>query len=157
MPKEAYQEMIEDDDIQIIDETLAELPKLLTCEGMTFWQQKGYKAGKLKPKGRFSNWCQLIDGNLLLNIRFPNSEGQMKAWKLFARFNADKPPPQYWDRPARYKRTNAQWMLGGDNVWGIAYEDIKELAKENTSEQLLQSLSADLKISFLYSQQKYAK
>jgi len=149
--------MIEDDDIQTFDETLAELPKLLTCEGMTLRQQKGYKAGKLKPKGKFSNWCQLVDGDLPLNMRFPNSEGQVKAWKLFARFDAAKPPSQPWDRPERYRRMKAQWMLGGDDVWGIAYQDIKELVKETTSEQFLQSLLADLKASFQYSRQQYGQ
>lgn len=147
--------MIKDDDTLIIDETLVELSELLAREGMTLVQKKGYKAGKLKPRGRFSNWCQLVDGNLALNISFPNSQGQEKAWKLFARFDVAKGPSQPWDRPERYKRKKAQWMLGGDDVWGIAYEDIKELANKTTSQQFLQSLLADLKASFQYSQQRY--
>ena len=39
----------------------------------------GIAGNELKPKGKFSNWCQLVDGDLPLNIRFPNSEGQVKA------------------------------------------------------------------------------
>ncbi len=147
--------MIKDDDTLIIDETLEELLGLLAREGITLVQKKGYKAGKLKPEGRFSNWCQLVDGNLSLNIGFRNSRGQEKAWKLFARFDVAKGPSEPWDRPERYKRKNAQWMLGGDDVWGISYEDIKGLANKTTSQQFIQSLLADLKVSFQYSQQHY--
>ena len=148
--------MIDDDDALIIEETLAELPKLLAGKGMIFVQKEGYKAGKLKPKGRFSDWCQLVDGTLALNVRFPNRHGQVKTWKLFARFDAAKAQSKPWDRPERYRRKEAQWMLGGDDVWGISYEDIKELANKTTSQQFLQSLLADLKASFQYSQQRYS-
>jgi len=123
---------------------------------MTLVQRKGYKAGKLRPKGRFSNWCQLIDGNLALNTSFPNSQGEEKAWKLFARFDVAEGLSQPWDRPERYNRKKAQWMLGGGDVCGIAYEDIKDLASRTTSQQFLQRLLADLKASFRYSQQRYS-
>ena len=148
-------EMIEDNDAHIIDETFVELPKLLAREGMIFVQRVGYKAGKLKPKGSFSNWCQLVDECHIINVRFPNSSGQEKTWKLFARFDANMAPPKPWERPERYRRKKAQWMLGGDDVWGIAYEDIKELVKETSSQQLVQRLLADLKISFQYSEKRY--
>jgi len=147
--------MIKDSNTLIIDETLAELPELLAREGMTFVQKTGYKAGKLRPKGRFSNWCQLVDGDVTLNASFPNRQGQEKAWKLFARFDATKGPSQPWDQPERYERRKAQWMLGGDDVWGIAYEDIKELANKTSSRKFLQRLVSDLKTSFQYSQEHY--
>jgi hypothetical protein len=147
--------MIEDDDALIIDRALAKLPELLKGEGMIFVQKKGFMAGKLKPKGRFSNWCQLVDGTLALNVRFPNRHGQVKTWKLFARFDVDKAPSKPWDRPERYSRKKAQWMLGGDDVWGVAYEDIEDLAKEITHQQFLQCLIADLRSSFQYSQGRY--
>jgi hypothetical protein len=115
-------------------------------------QRKGYKAGKLSPR---RNWCQLVGGRVPLRVRFPNSQGQVKTWKLFARFNTGEAPSWPWDQPEPYERKKAQWMLAGDDVWGIAYEDIREWAKQMTCKQLLEHLVGDLQVSFDYSRQCY--
>lgn len=140
-------EMIDESDAAIIDEALAKLPQLLKGKGFTFVQRKGYKAFKAFPHSR-RNWCQFNDGDVALRIRFPNREGKQKTWKLFARFDPSDPPPKPWDQPEKYQRKKAQWMLGGNDAWGVAYEDIKECAVRLTSEQIIQSLAKDLARSF---------
>jgi len=144
--------MIEQDDAAIIDECVAILPELLLSRRILLRQKYGYKAGKLSAK---RNWCQLVDGDVRLPVCFPNSQGQVKTWKLFARFDADKPPLWPWDRPECYEHKKARWMISGDDVWGVAYEDIKEWATHTTSSQLLERLTSDLQVSFNYSRRRY--
>lgn len=144
--------MLEQEDAAIIDECLASLPGLLLNRGITLKQKYGYKAGKLY---RTRNWCQFVDGDVQIPVRFPNSQGKVKTWKLFARFNAAQPPLWPWDKPERYQYKKAQWMISGEDVWGVAYEDIKEWAKRITSGQLLERLVNDLQVSFDYSRQRY--
>ena len=139
-------------DAAIIDDCLAELPILLSKRGLELKQKRGYKAGKLS---RTRNWCQFIDGDVPIPVTFPNSQGRVKTWKLFARFGSNEPPSWPWDRPERYERKKAQWMPAGDDVWGIAYEDIRDWAKSATDRQLLERLVSDLLVSFDYSRQRY--
>lgn len=144
--------MIEKDDAVIIDECLALLPGLLLNSGITLKQKCGYKAGKLS---RTRNWCQLVDGDVQLQICFPNSQGQVKTWKLFARFDSRQPPLWLWDKPERYERKKEQWTISGGDVWGVAYEDIRACSKGMTSSQLLERLAGDLQVSFDYSRHRY--
>ena len=144
--------MIEPYEAAIVDECLAQLTALLSKKGLTLEQRVGYKAGKL-PGGR--NWCQLVDGDVALRVQFPNRHGQLKTWKVFARFDAKQAPSEPWDRPQEYERVKAQWMPAGPDVWGIAYDDIKGWAEQFICAQLLQRLVADLEISFKYARRHY--
>ena len=148
--------MITQGDATIIDGALAQLPCLLASKGLGYVQRRGYKAFKLPGKRR--NWFQFNDGNVPLNIRFADTRGQTKTWKLFARFPADKAPSWPWDKPERYERKKAYWMLAGekeDDVWGIAYEDIKVWGEQMTSQQILNCLQSALQDSFAYSCRRY--
>ena len=136
----------------IVDECLAQLPALLLERRITLKQKHGYKAGKLS---RTRNWCQLVNGDVALRVHFPNNRGQVKTWKLFARFDAAQSPRSPWDKPEQYQRKKAQWMISGDDVWGVAYEDIKEYATRHTDRQLPERLADDLVASFTYSRQRY--
>lgn len=144
--------MLQREDAAIIDECLASLPGLLLNEGITLKQKLGYKAGKLH---RSRNWCQFVDGDVQIRVCFPNSQGEVKTWKLFARFDTIQPPSWPWDKPERYEYKKAQWMIAGDDVWGVAYEDIKEWAKSASDKQLLARLADDLQVSLTYSRQRY--
>lgn len=142
--------MIADGDARIIDEGLAALPELLSSKGFLFVQRTGYKAfWHLGVK-----WCQFNDGDVRIPIRFPNTKGETKTWKLFARFDPSKPPPQPWDRPQPYQYKKAQWTMGGDDVWGVAYEDIRKWARQATSEQIVHDLAAELRASFQHSKER---
>ena len=81
--------MLTQDDKMQIDNLLIDLPALLAKVGLVLKQNVGYKAGKLS---RTRNWCQLVDGDVSIRTHFPNIEGKVKAWKLFARFNTSQPP-----------------------------------------------------------------
>ena len=140
------------EDVAIIDHSLALLPKLVHDNGIVLKQKRGYKAGKLSAT---RNWCQLVDGDVPLRTSFPNSRGQVKTWKLFARFDTRQPLSWSWDRTNHYERKKGMWMIAGDDVWGVAYEDIKEWAKCITSKQLLETLANDLQVSLSYSRQRY--
>lgn len=144
--------MLEPEDAAITDECLASFPRLLLNKGVTLKQKLGYKAGKLTHS---RNWCQLVDGNIPIPVTFPNSQGQKKTWKLFARFSSVKPPAWPWVRPERYVRVKAQWMPAGDDVWGIAYEDLIEWGKSATSTEILERLANDLQASLDYSRRRY--
>lgn len=142
--------MLQREDAAIIDTRLASLPRLLLNKGITLKQKRGYKAGKLH---RSRNWCQFVDGDVQIRNCFPNSQGEVKTWKLFARFDTRQPWP--WDKPEKYQYKKAQWMLAGDDVWGVAYEDIKEWAKSSSDKQLFARLADDLQDSFDYSRGRY--
>lgn len=135
-----------------VDKLLNELPSLLLQAGLTLKQKVGYKAGKLF---RNKNWCQLVDGDVLLRVCFPNIQGEVKTWKLFARFDSLRPPSGPWDKPERYERKKAQWMIAGDDVWGLSYEDIRDWANKTTAYIILERLAKDLQASFAYSRQRY--
>lgn len=143
--------MIKEDDAAIIDEGLAGLPELLSSKGFTFVQRKGYKAfWHLGVK-----WCQFNDGNVPIKIRFPDTIGETKTWKLFARFDHSEPPSRPWSQPERYQYKKAQWMMGGDDVWGVTYEDIKEWAGQASSKQVTESIATELEHSFRYMVRHY--
>jgi len=142
-----------EDDAAIIDDSLTPLPGLLSARGLPLEQRQGYKAGKISPK---RNWLQFVDGDVPLRVQFSNSRGQTKTWKLFARFKNDQAPSWPWDQPERYQREKAQWMLAGEDVWGVAYEDIRQWAEQRTSEELLERLASDLQISFDYCHPRYS-
>jgi len=108
--------MPEPDDAVVIDGCLAQLPALLLERGLVLKQKRGYKVGKLSAT---RNWCQLIDGDMPLRVMFPNYQGKVKTWKLFARFNTGQPPSWPWDRPELCQRKKAQWTLAGNDVWGL--------------------------------------
>jgi hypothetical protein len=138
-----------------IDECLSALPSLLLAKiGLSCHQRIGYKCWKIP--GRNRNWCQLVDGDVRLRTHFPNLRGGTKSWKLFARFGSAWMPQVPWDEPEVYERPKAYWMPAGDDVWGIAYEDLREYTRI-TCPQLLERLVEDLKISFEYSLQHYGQ
>jgi len=131
-----------------VDQRLAVIPKLLKERGIALHQRRGYKAGKVDNR----NWCQFNDGDIQLNIQFPNKEGKKKRWKLFARFSHHEPPGELWDRPEEYQREKAQWMPAGKDVWGIAYEDILDSIerKTHTWESIIDLIVSDLQKSLQY-------
>lgn len=144
--------MIEESDAHMVDESLAQLPDVLSRAGLIFTQRKGYKAGKLRSR---KNWCELVDGDVPIRICFPNMEGEKKTWKLFARFEDSAPPPQPWDRPQQYERKKAQWMPAGDDVWAVAYEDLAKWTDKATSKEIVHILARDLQRSFSYATGRY--
>ena len=108
--------MLTEGEASTVDRSLTELPRLLFQAGLTLKQKFGYKAGKLS---RTRNWCQFVDGDVQIRVCFPNTRGEVKIWKLFARFDSLRPPSRPWDKPERYERKKAQWMIAGDDVWGV--------------------------------------
>ena len=144
--------MMEQDDAVVIDESFRPLLEMLLSRGITLKQKHGYKAGKLTAT---RNWCQFMDADMHPRVCFPNSQGQVKTWKLFARFDASQPPSWPWDRPSRCGPRKAPGMISGDDVWGLAYKDIAKWTKSVTSRQLLERMTSDLQISFNYSLRRY--
>jgi hypothetical protein len=144
--------MTERGDAIVVDGFLAQLPPLLLERGLKLRQKRSYKAGKLSAT---RNWCQLVDRDMPLRVVFPNYQGKVKTWKLFARFNTGQPPAWPWDRPELYEGKKAQWVLAGSDVWGVAYEDIREWSRRVSDRQLLERLASDLQVSFDYSRQCY--
>jgi hypothetical protein len=60
-----------------------------------------------------------------------------------------------WDKPERYERKKAQWMLAGDDVWGVSYEAMQEWLRTAIGRQLIEQLVKDLRISYAYSYEHY--
>jgi len=144
--------MLTGDEASAIDRSLSELPSLLLQAGLTLKQKFGYKAGKLS---RTRNWCQFVDGDVKIRVCFPNTRGEVKTWKLFARFGNVRPPSRPWDKPERYERKKAQWMIAGDDVWRVSYEDLRDWLNTTRDAIILERLTKDLQTSFTYSQQRY--
>ncbi len=113
-----------------MDRLLAQLPALLSKRGLVLKQKHGYKAGKLSA---IRNWCQFVDGDTRPSVCLPNSKGEVKTWKLFARFDSREPPLSPWDQPDLRERSGAWWVISGDDVWGIAYEDVGGVGKGSHS------------------------
>lgn len=130
-----------------IDAQLAGLPEALT--GIAPYEQRdGYKCWKVP--GRRRNWLQWNDGGTRLPIRLENSRGEVRTWKLFARFG--KQPGAPWDRPWKYERLH-EWMLGGDDVWGCSCEALS--AYLGRLPELEERLRSDLDLSYRYSIERY--
>lgn len=140
------------DDAAVVDDTLAELPALLLKERIAYKQKHGYKAGKLSAS---RNWCHIVDGDMQPKICIPNTHGQLKTWKLLARFDTKQPPPWPWDRPQRCEGQKPQGMISGNDVWGVSYKDIRDWLRTATSQQVVERLSKNLQTSFTYSRQRY--
>src|SRR6266545_6503245 len=80
------------------------------------------RAGKCQ--GERGTGCSGMMGKTPVRIRFPNSQGDLRTWKLFARFA--EAPSSPWDKPESYEYRKAQWMLAGADVWGCSYEALTE-------------------------------
>jgi hypothetical protein len=125
-----------------IDDALAALPDALATIA-PYEQHVGYKAWKAPGKRR-ANWMQWNDGDVPLRINFPNQAGEMRTWKVFARFASGARIRGPWERPGEYERSRAQWMLSGSDVWGVTYEslgaylarlpELEELLREDVAE-----------------------
>jgi hypothetical protein len=145
-------DMLTQDDVTAVDDSLADLPALLLKGRLALKQKRGYKAGKLSAS---RNWCHIVGGDTQPRICTHNVRGQLKTWKLFARFNTGQPPPWPWDKPQRREVKRPQGMISGDDVWGVSYEDIRDWSRTATGRQVIERLAADLGTSFSYSRQHY--
>jgi hypothetical protein len=134
-----------------VDDSLAELPDLLVKGKLALKQKRGYKAGKLSAS---RNWCHIVDADIHPKINTHSACGELKTWKLFARFDTNQPPTWPWDRPQREGK-KPHGMISGDDVWGVSYEDIRDWSRTTTSRQIVQRLAKDLQTSFDYSRQHY--
>lgn len=144
-------DMLNEGEATAVDDSLAELPNLLVEERLALKQKRGYKAGKLSAS---RNWCHIVDGDMQPKMCIPNARGQLKTWKLFARFDTNQPPPWPWDKP-QCEGKRPQGMISGDNVWGVSYEDIRDWSRTATGRQIVERLAKDLQTSFEYSRQHY--
>ncbi|MDD5702787.1 MAG: hypothetical protein PHU23_12150 [Dehalococcoidales bacterium] len=135
-----------------IDDRLNTLFTLLLNRGLTLKQKRGYKAGKLSAT---RNWCHIVDGNVKFRNVLPASQGQEKTWKLFARFDTRQPPSWPWEKLERNEGKPAYWAIAGNDVWGVAYEDLWKWTRGRANKQILERLTNDLQLSFNYSRQRY--
>jgi hypothetical protein len=144
--------MTRHDDALAVDESIHPLLEMLASRGIALKQKRGYKAGKLTAT---RNWCQFMDADMHPRVWLPNSQGQLKTWKLFARFDASQPPSWPWDRPSRSEPKTMPGMISGDDVWGLTYEDVEEWMKTTTHREILKSIADALQTSFNYSVHRY--
>lgn len=138
--------------IASIDNWINTLVPLLISRGITLKQKQGYKAGKLSAT---RNWCQIVDEGTSLPISFPNSQDQMKTWKLFARFGIEQTPSSHWEKLKGSDKKVVRRVISGDDVWGLSYEDIEKWTRTTNDKQILERLVRDLQKSFNYSRQRY--
>lgn len=150
-----------------VDDALAEFPKRLTAhltglDGVPrrIYQRRGYKCWKLPDRTRgmrngVENWLHWNDGDKPIRIEFTNREGEMRRWKLFARFGDDLHPRAPWDRPEQYDPKKDQYMPDGSDVWGCSYEALREFLPR--LQELEELLEEDLALSYRYSIQRYGK
>lgn len=134
-----------------VDAALARLPEAFALIA-PFEQRVGYKAWKVPGKTRTS-WMQWNDGDARLPICFPDQHGEVKTWKLFARFADGVRLRGPWERPAEYERKKAQWMLAGPDVWGLSYEAVQEFLHH--VEDLESVLRDDICESYRYACERY--
>ena len=139
-------------DATTVDDSIAELPDLLVKGRLMLKQKRGYKAGKLSA---CRNWCHIADRDMHPRICTHGARGQLKAWKLFARFDTNQPPQWPWDKPQQCEGKKPQGMISGHDVWGVSYEDIRDWLRTATSGQIVERLAKDLRNSFDYSLQRY--
>ncbi len=143
--------MLTKGDVTAVDDSLVELATMLLKERLALKQKRGYKAGKLSAS---RNWCHIADGDTH-PICTHNARGQLRTWKLFARFDTKQPPPWPWDKPQQQEGKRPQGMISGNDVWGVSYEDIRDWLRTAASQQVVQRLVKDLQTSFDYSRQHY--
>jgi len=139
-------------DASAIDDSLAGLPALLAKDRLALKQKRGYKAGKLSAS---RNWCHIVDEDMHSQICTCNANGELKTWKLFARFDVTQPPRWPWDKPQACEGKRPQGMICGDDVWGVSHEDLRDWSRTATSREVIERLAADLETSFSYSRQHY--
>jgi hypothetical protein len=137
--------------MEYIDNSLNKLFTILLNRGITLKRKRGYKAGKLSAS---RNWCHIQDGETRHRLCFSNKD-QTKTWKLFARFDIKKPPLWPWEKLERDEGNSVRGVISGDDVWGMAYEDLGRWVKDSGNEQILKRLTDDLQTSFNYSRQRY--
>lgn len=134
-----------------VDAALAHLPDVLA--GIARHEQHhGYKAWKIPRQGRPMNWLQWNDGTRSMPIRFANSEGELRTWKLFARFAAGTQLRSPWEKPEPWAR-DYKFMPAGSDVWGCAYEGL--LPYLDRTQELAELLREDLELSYRYAIQQY--
>ena len=139
-------------DASTIDDFLAELPALLLKGRLVLKQKRGYKAGKLSAS---RNWCHIVDGDMHPRICTHNTNGDLKTWKLLARFDVSQHPPWPWDKPQQCEGERPQGMISGDDVWGVSYEDLQHWLRTAKGRQVVERLASDLQTSFRYSREHY--
>src|SRR3989339_970045 len=100
--------MLKQKDLALVDESVIQVISLLKKGGLVLKQKRGYKAGKLSAS---RNWGHFIDDDMKPRISVPNVSGQVRTWKLFARFDAHKIPPQPWERPWQQEANKPQGMI----------------------------------------------
>ena len=137
--------------MESIDNFLNPLFSILLNKGITLKQKRGYKAGKLSAS---RNWCHIQDGDVKRRICLSNKD-QTKTWKCFARFDIRQPPLWPWEKLEHGEGDTVRWVISGDDVWGVAYEDLGRWTKDSGNEQILKRLADDLQTSFNYSRQRY--
>lgn len=130
-------------------------PKVM---GIAGYQRRptGYKCWKVPgQQRRVENWLQWNDGDKKMRIEFPNGQGEMRRWKLFARFDDEPHPGPLWDRPKPYDVNTDQIMPGGADVWGCSYEALTEHLPR--LQELRETLKGDLVRSCRYALQRYGR
>jgi hypothetical protein len=137
-----------------VDSALIGFPERITA-GAPYDQRVGYKSWKVPRRGKPLNWMQWNDGHPPTRIAFPNSRGDARTWKLFARFPDDFQPRGPWDRPEPYDRAKDQYMPAGSDVWGCSYEALREYLPR--LQELEAVLKEDLAISYRYAIQRYGE
>jgi hypothetical protein len=131
---------------------VVELPALLAGRGLILKQKRGYKAGKLSAS---RNWCRIVDGDMYPGVPSRDSRGELKTWRLFARFDAGQSPSWPWDKLEQCEGKKPQGMMSGDDVWGVSYEGLQTWSRAAIGRQIAERLAGDLQISFNYSRQHY--
>lgn len=140
--------------IRDIDAALFDFPERVTG-GLPFDQRVGYKSWKVPRKGKRVNWMQWNDGDPAIRIAFPNRRGELRTWKMFARFPDDFEPRGPWERPEPYDRAKDQYMPAGrhQDAWGCTYESLRPYLSK--LRELEEALLADLTVSYRYSVGRY--
>ena len=139
-------------DASAVDDSLVELPALLAIRGLVLKQKDGYKAGKLSAS---RNWCHIIDADSYPEMRTHNARGQLRTWKLLARFDARHPPAFPWDRLRQCEGKRPPGLICGEDVWGVSCEELRAWSGTAPGRQTAERLASDLLTSFNYSRQRY--
>ena len=126
--------------MESINNSLNMISTKLVKKKIKLKRKRGYKAGKLSFT---RNWCRIEDGNVKHRICRSNN-GRMKTWKLFARFDIKLPPLWPWEKLECNEDPTLRWAISGDDVWGIAYEDLERWISDCGNEIILKRLVNDL-------------